>query len=364
MACRDSGHQVSFGTGEKLRSRVQELGFRVERVGISIDEADRLALRDDPGLNELPREERWRFGVVVFGDVLARRTFEDVRPLLESVAPDLLIYDEVDIGAAAAAHFAGVPAVAHSLGRQLPDPIRRAALERLAQVVRGYGLDALPADLFEANAYLDICPPSLQDTSASQPAERIPLRPVAPIGPTDGLPRWIGSARSRPLVYLTLGTYVSGHVGSLRAAAAGLGTLDVDALVTVGPDGDPSALGPLPGSVRVERFVPQGVLLPHVEVVAHHGGSGTMLGALAQGLPQLVLPHGADQFMNAQALLDSGAGLRLLPEQITPESVANAVQALLSEPDYRDAAHGIAKEIAAMPAPAETVPKLERLAVQ
>ena len=114
-----------------------------------------------------------------------------------------------------------------------------------------YGLDALPGDLFEANAYLDICPPSLQDTSAAEPAERIPLRPVAPIGPTDGLPAWIGSARSRPLVYLTLGTYVSGHVGSLRAAAAGLGALDVDALVTVGPDGDPSALGPLPGSVRV-----------------------------------------------------------------------------------------------------------------
>lgn len=68
--------------------------------------------------------------------------------------------------------------------------------------------------------------------------------------------------------------------------------------------------------------------------------------------------------MNARALLDSGAGLRLLPEQISPESVANAVQALLSERGYRDAAHGIAEEIAAMPAPAETVPKLERLAVQ
>ena len=250
----------------------------------------------------------------------------------------MLIYDEVDIGAAAAGHLAGVPAVAHSLGRQLSDPIRRAALERLTQVVRGYGLDPPPGDLFEANAYLDICPPSLQHTSQAEPAERIPLRPVAPIGPTDGL-LGIESARSRPLVYLTLGTYVSGRVGSLRAAAAGLGTLDVDALVTVGPDGDPAALGPLPGSVRVERFVTQGLLLPHVYVVAHLGGSGTMLGALARGLPQLTLPNGADQFMNAQALLDSGASLRLLPEQITSES-------------------------AAMPAPAETVSKLERLAAK
>jgi UDP:flavonoid glycosyltransferase YjiC (YdhE family) len=151
-------------------------------------------------------------------------------------------------------------------------------------------------------------------------------------------------------------------VGSLSAAAAGVGTLDVDALVTVGPDGDPSALGRLPALVRVERFVPQGVLLAHVDVVAHHGGSGTMLGALSHGLPQLLMPHGADQFLNAQALLDTGAGHRLLPEEISPESVADAVRALLSEPGYREAATRLADEIAAMPAPAETVPKLERLA--
>jgi UDP:flavonoid glycosyltransferase YjiC (YdhE family) len=362
MACRDAGHRVLFGTGEGFRPRLRELGFRAERVGISIDEADRLALREDPGLNALPREERWRFGVVVFGDLLARRTLEDLHPLLEGAAPDLLVYDETDVGAAAAAHRAGVPAVAHSLGRRLPDRVRRAVLERLAEVARAYEIEAFGSDLFEANAYLDICPPSLQDNSASEPRERIPLRPVAPAGPADAVPEWVAGVRSRPLVYLTLGTYVSGQVESLRAAAIGLGTLNVDALVTVGPDGDPSALGPLPDSVQVERFVPQGVLLPRVDVVAHHGGSGTMLGALAQGLPQLVLPHGADQFLNAQALLDCGAGRRLLPEEITADAVAHAVRALLSEPGYRDAARGLAVEIAAMPAPAETVPKLEQQA--
>ncbi|MET0818878.1 MAG: glycosyltransferase, partial [Solirubrobacteraceae bacterium] len=297
LACRDAGHDVVFGTGAGFRPRLRALGFRTERVGISIEEADRIALRADPGLDALPREQRWRFGVVVFGDVLARRTLDDVGPVLETV--DLLVYDEIDVGAAAAAHWAGVPAAAHSLGRQLPDPIRRAALERLAQVAGTYRHDPLPADLFEANAYLDICPPSLQDSAAAEPAQRIPLRPVAPVGPADRLPDWLRHDRSRPLVYLTLGTYVSGHVDSLRAAAAGVGALDVDALVTVGPGGDASGLGPLPGSVRVERFVPQGVLMPHVDVVAHHGGSGTMLGALAHGIPQLLLPHGADQFMNA-----------------------------------------------------------------
>jgi UDP:flavonoid glycosyltransferase YjiC (YdhE family) len=364
LACREAGHEVVFGTGDGFRPWLQELGIRTERVGISIPEADRLALREEPGLEGLPQEERWRIGVVVFGDVLARRTLEDLRPLLADLEPDLLVYDELDIGAAAAAHGLSVPAVAHSLGRQLPAPVRGAALERLAEVLRGSGTVSLPVDLFAANPYLDICPPSLQDPAASEPGERIPLRPVAPVTREDAVPNWVAQDRSRPLVYVTLGTYVSGNVGALRAAAAGVGELDVDVLVTVGPDGDPSALGPLPDSVRVHRFVSQGVLLAHVDAVAHHGGSGTMLGALSHGLPQLVLPHGADQFLNAQALIDSGAGRCLTPQEITPLSVAQAIDALLNTPDYREAAGRIGMEIAAMPSPEETVPRLEQLAVR
>jgi UDP:flavonoid glycosyltransferase YjiC (YdhE family) len=361
-ACRAAGHEVVFGTGEQALPRLRELGFRADRVGIAIDAADQLALGEDPGLADLPREERWRIGVAVFGNVLARRTLEDLRPLLDDVSPDLVVYDETDVGAGAAAQAAGVPAVAHSLGRRLPDPIRRAVLDRLQGVVRESHRDAAPGDLLAGNAYLDICPPTLQDPAVSEPGERIPLRPVAPIGPEDAVPDWILTTRSRPLAYLTLGTYVSGHVDSLRAAATGLGTLAIDTLVTVGPDGDRAALGPLPAAVRVERYVPQGVLLPHVDVVAHHGGSGTMLAALSHGLPQLLLPHGADQFMHANALVGCGAGVRLLPEEITPEAVATAVQLLLDEPGYRQAAGRLADEIAAMPAPAETVPVLERLA--
>jgi UDP:flavonoid glycosyltransferase YjiC (YdhE family) len=353
-ACRDAGYEVVFGTGEGFLASLRERGFRAERVGISIDEGDRLVLEERPALADLPREERWRIGIAVFADVLARRTLADLRPLLADV--DMVVYDELDLGAPLAADLEGVPAVTHSLGRQLPDAFRPPALEQLAQIVPD------PRDPFLAHPYLDICPPALRDPAAADPAERIPLRPTAPIEPGDALPSWIEADRQRPLVYLTLGTYVSQQVESLRAAAAGLATLDVDVLVTVGPSGDPGALGHLPDAVRVERFVAQGALLPHLDALVHHGGSGTMLGALAHGLPQLLIPHGADQFINAQALAPTGAALSLLPEQISPEAVADAVRALLAEPRYRDAARGIATEIDAMPAPAEVVGELERLA--
>ena len=362
MACREAGHDVLFATGESFAGRLSELGFPVERVGISIVEAEERTMRARPELRGLPREERWRLGVAVFADVLPRATIDDLRPLLRQNAPDLVVYDEIDLGGPLAAALAGIPAAAHALGRQPAEALRTVALGPLAEVWRAHAPDVPFEDPFAANAYLDICPASLRDPSASEPAERVPLRAMTLVGPGDAPPPWVAAARSRPLVYLTLGTYVHGHVESLRAAVTGLGALEVDVLVTVGPEGDPDALGPLPASIRAERFVPQGVLLPHVDVVAHHGGSGTMLGALAHGLPQLALPHGADQFQNAEALVERGAGRRLLPEEITPDAVAQAVRALLAEPRYRDAAAGVAAEIAAMPAPSEVVPALERLA--
>jgi UDP:flavonoid glycosyltransferase YjiC (YdhE family) len=86
-----------------------------------------------------------------------------------------------------------------------------------------------------------------------------------------------------------------------------------------------------------------------------------LLGALAHGLPLLALPHAADQFDNADAAQRAGAGLKLLPDEVSVDTVREAVSDLLAAPSYRDAAQAIAAEIAAMPPPAETVEKIEEL---
>ena len=52
-------------------------------------------------------------------------------------------------------------------------------------------------------------------------------------------------------------------------------------------------------------------MLAEAEVVVCHGGSGTVLGALAAGVPMVVLPHFGDQFANARRIADSGAGVML-----------------------------------------------------
>jgi MGT family glycosyltransferase len=147
----------------------------------------------------------------------------------------------------------------------------------------------------------------------------------------------------------------------LRAVLDALAALPVDVLATVGPDGDLGALVERPGNVRVERYVPQTRVLHRCAVVVSHGGSGTVLGALAAGVAQLCLPQGADQFLNAEAVAARGAGLALAPGEVTPVNVTEAVARLLDDPSSRQAAQAVAEEIAAMPSPEEVAADLEAL---
>ena len=77
----------------------------------------------------------------------------------------------------------------------------------------------------------------------------------------------------------------------------------------------------------------------------HPRRSGTMLGALAYGLPLLVIPQGADQYSNADQVVAAGAGRQLLRDEVTVPAIRQAVRSLLDDPDYRRAAERIAAEI-------------------
>jgi UDP:flavonoid glycosyltransferase YjiC (YdhE family) len=232
--------------------------------------------------------------------------------------------------------------------------------ERLGWLWSEHGLTTPPYAGAFTGTYLDICPPAVQTVPVEHIPTRQPLRPVSYTGEPAPLPAGVGDDDPRPVVYLTLGTVYNG-TSALQAAIEGLADLGARVLVTVGPDGDPTALGPVPDHVTVARWVNQADVLPHCAAVVSHGGSGTFLGALGLGLPQLCLPQAADQFRNAAAAVSTGAGLALAPDAATPEAVRESVRRILLEDGFRGAAAGLADTIRAMPDPAEVVTVLERL---
>ena len=137
-----------------------------------------------------------------------------------------------------------------------------------------------------------------------------------------------------------------------------LRSLSVDLVVTTGPGVDPASLGPQPDHVTVRQFVPQDQVLRHADLMVSHAGAGTMLGALCHGLPQLCLPHGADQPWNAEAVARARAGIVVPEEECTPETVRAGVVTLLSSPSYRAAAREVQREIEAMPTARDVLPRM------
>ena len=134
-------------------------------------------------------------------------------------------------------------------------------------------------------------------------------------------------------------------------------SVDVDVLVAVGP-GDPTALGELPDRVRVANFVPQAEVLKHASLVVHHGGSGTVLATLAAGLPQLILPQGADQFANAETLSALGPAKALVGDAVRIDAIETAARERTADPAAQEIARAIAAEIAEMPPPEQVLAEL------
>ena len=93
-----------------------------------------------------------------------------------------------------------------------------------------------------------------------------------------------------------------------------------------------------------------------------HCGSGAMLGAIAAGVPILAIPQGADQFMNAGRIVEAGLGLRILPEELDPETVRTRLTTLLDDARFAATAGVYRADVESMPPPGDVVEALVRLA--
>jgi UDP:flavonoid glycosyltransferase YjiC (YdhE family) len=369
IAAAEQGHDVCYAVSGSQHRPLRDLGFTTRSAGIefsvALDQAERVASGDngaEPSFRPDDARPRGphpvgRLAPIVFGVVLPRAYVSDLGAILADTRPDLVVYDMANLGAGLAAHLTGVPAVAHGVGL-FARRFRRTVVSCFAPVAAELDSGVDVSALFgPAETYLDICPPPLRDEDvAAGSVRRFPLRPVAFAEPAT-LPAVV-TRGDRPLVYLTLGT-VFGDVDVLRAAIDGLAALDVQVVVAAGPTVAIERLGRLPGNVVVESWVPQADLIPYTSLVVHHGGAGTTLAALAAGVPQLFLPQGADQPVNAAAVVAAGAGDQLLPGAVTAPVVTARATTLMSDVDIKIRCHALATEIASMPSPAEVVGRFE-----
>ena len=370
-ALRAAGHDVAIATGSEMCARAESAGFEAFATGCSIAAAfERLAERFPGGeYTRLPPA-----GILdwylphLFGEILAPATLEDLEPLVESWHPDVVIHDTWELAAPVAAARAGVPSISQTLGLRFEDALLNAIAAAVAPlwVQRGLEPDAT-AGLYRHMCF-DITPPSLQPCTPPVGEWFRALRPIAqPPLTGERAPDWLAarlrkrvkSQQARPLVYMTLGTNTNTNVSVFRAVIEGLTDLEVDVLMTVGPDKASASVGSLPANMHAESYVPQSLVLPRCSVVICHGGAGTTLAALATGLPLLILPQGADQYVIGEMIVGAHPGVRLVPSEVNSAAIRSSVVALLNEHAYRSNAYRLQCEIGSMPAPDTAVELIE-----
>jgi MGT family glycosyltransferase len=216
---------------------------------------------------------------------------------------------------------------------------------------RAHGLEPRPYGGTYDHLYVDIYPPSLQTDDTAHLCAVQPVRPADPIASDE---------TADPLVYVTLGTVFNDDIALFETAVDAARELGIRVVVTVGSRNDPAVLGPQPSHVTVEQFLPQADLLPACAAVVSHAGSGTFLAALAAGVPQVLLPQAADQFLNARAGEQAGVALAVPRAEVSVQRVREALERVLSDGTFRARAERVRTEISAMPALEAVVAQLER----
>ena len=342
------GHEVLVAGPSALTPTVEKMGYAFWECADPLEEEIRPVWDRTPAVS--PEEANVLVVREIFARFDARAMLPRLHEAFEEWKPDLVFRDPNEYSSAVAADIYGVP---HArVGINLA-AVEEGALDIAAEVVDELRTSAgLPGDLkgerIRQSPYLTVFPESLEYPGEASPPHVLRFRDPNASEVSEPLPNlWRG--RGGPLVYITFGSVAAAMPQAARVfpiAIEAAGDLPARVLLTVGRRGDPSAFDPLPPNVRVERWVPHATAVAVADVVVCHGGSGTVLGTLAAGVPQVVVPLFADQPYNAERVAAIGAGLAVAPRA---DSIRAAVMHLLDQGSFREAAHRVAREMAGLP---------------
>ena len=348
-----AGHELLFAGPPALADAVQKAGFEFwEFDPPPEDELGEIWAR----VPELPQEEQNEVVVrEIFGRLNTAGALPRLRDACEQWRPDAVVRDPNEYGSALAAEERGIPHARVAVG-----------LSSVEELGLGIVDGVVDADMLRRSPYLSVFSASLDE--GDQPTTHRFHDPAWDIAPGE-LPAWWPGREEQPLVYVTFGSVAGQFPQALPVygvALRAVAELPVRVLLTVGNDLDLDALPNVPDNVHVERWVPQQDVLGHAAMAVVHGGSGSTLGAIAAGVPLVVVPLFADQPENARRVAAVGAGLSVEPDREDPdateEPLRSAIETVLGDPSYHERARALADELRAQPPVDDAVPLLESLA--
>jgi MGT family glycosyltransferase len=329
------GHRVSYANDPAVAGLIEATGAEFVPYGSVLPVAD----------NNWPEDPIEAMGVFLDEGVQA---LPQLRAAYDHDPADLYLYDIGAYAARALGEAQGRPLMQLSptyvgwegYAEEVAAPIRQlpgadAYRERFARWLAECGATTLEVDTF--------CGPPARSLAlipkAMQPnADRVDTDTVTFVGPCFGgrtdKETWTRPEGVGKVLLVSLGSAFTKQPEFYRRCLAAYGDLPGwHVVLQIGKYTDPAELGDIPANVEVHSWVPQLAILEQADAFVTHAGMGGSSEGLFTGVPMIAVPQAADQFNNADRLVELGVARRIDTEQATGEALRTALGELVADPE-------------------------------
>lgn len=349
QACRDLGHRPVFVADRSFAGVFAKYGFEERLVDMSepMDAAHASQFWKDFIASHLPHfrlppiEQLATYVVPVWEAVVDSAIYVErgLAQALDEIRPDLIAVDNIILFPAVKR--AGCPwiRIISCSENEIPDPdipphlsgcgardsrckqafeaefrrLIRPCHERYNRFLATTGHPPYPlGEFFETSPHLNLLlypkPLAFERRQPLDPARFQYLEGCVRSEGTYTVPTF-KAHNDKPLIYVSYGSLGAADVDLYKRQIAALGRLPYRALFNVGDYLD--AYSDLPGNVQIASFFPQPAVLPHCDLVIHHGGNNTFNEALYFGKPSIIMPFCWDGLDNATRIQETGYGFSL-----------------------------------------------------
>lgn len=370
QALHRQGHDVLWISEESLAGAIQQTGLAFR----AIRETGWLwPPPPQPDVTQIPPQEavnlRYKRALDTWlsEDIVAEGTQALIDLATEIGKPDMIVTDPFLSASALAAEAIDVPMVVcgwlaqGTLNDQLLFPVQRDlgsdSQQRIARLLNKFDLEGTN---FSKGATPSILSPHLHicyfthDWYLAESATMLPQNTFVggmPHTPKDSAPQWLQDIPSdAPLALITLGTIFTGDLGFFSWSAQAAAKEGFIPIVVIGwnpiePEKKQELVKALPKGTRLLNWVPFDHVLPRTKLMIHHGGMGTTHAAVVHGVIHIVVPHAADQRVQARRIAQAKIGLNLTAHDVRNGMLWEGVRALKDDTTVQQTATRLADEM-------------------
>lgn len=165
-----------------------------------------------------------------------------------------------------------------------------------------------------------------------------------------------------PWVLVSISSQLQDDLPLAEAALVALADKPVRVVLTVGPDHEPEEVSLRPANAHVEQLVPHSAVLKRGVLLVSHAGHGSVMKALWEGKPMVLVPWGRDQPGVAARAHALGVAEVVARGDGSEVTLAAAIDRVLASSEMHEAATSHATRLQTTDPPGTAATLLESLA--